>query len=125
MYEHAWEERGIVRRFIGKVTGQDLAASAIEGQADARFDLLRYVINDFRDCESLVVDPSTMEEVAARDSGAARTNGNIVIAVVSDDPRVLAVSDLYVRDPLSPYPVRNFGTMDEARAWLREQGVLG
>lgn len=124
MYEHTWEKRGIVRRFFGKVTGQDLAASAIEGQADRRFDQLRYVINDFRDCESFVVDPATMEEVAARDSGAAKTNGNIVIAVVSDDPKVLEVSDIYVKDPLSPYPVKNFGTMEDARAWLLEQHLL-
>ena len=124
MYAHIWEKRGIVRRFFGKVTGEELAASAIEGQADPRFDRLRYVINDFRDCESIFVAPPTIEEVAARDSGAARTNGNIVIAVVSDDPEILAVSDAYAREALSPYPVKNFSTMEDARAWLRDRHVL-
>ncbi len=67
MFEHNWEDRGLVRRFFGHVTADELARSAILGQQDPRFDTMRYVINDFRDCSSVDSPPEAIEEIAATD----------------------------------------------------------
>jgi hypothetical protein len=120
MFEHIWEERGLVRRFIGHVTAEELANSAILDQQDPRFDTMRYVINDFRACTSVNAPPEAIEEIAATDAGAARTNDTIHIATVSDDPDVLAITDMYQKAGYSPYPTQNFNTMEAARAWLSE-----
>lgn len=119
--KHIWEDHGLVRRFYGHVTADELAKSAIQGQQDPRFDVMRYVINDFRDCSSVDVPPHAIEEIAATDSGAAKTNDRIRIATVSSDASILAISDMYEKAALSPYPVRNFSTLDAARKWLSEK----
>jgi hypothetical protein len=121
MFEHNWEERGLVRRFSGHVTADELSRSAILGQQDPRFDTMRYVINDFRDCSSVDVPPEAVEEISATDAGAAMTNTSIRIATVSDNPAILVISDMYEKAGYSPYPVRNFSTIDAARKWLSEK----
>jgi hypothetical protein len=121
MFEHNWEDRGLVRRFFGHVTADELARSAILGQQDPRFDTMRYVINDFRDCSSVDAPPEAVEEIAATDAGAAMTNKSIRIATVSNNPAILAISDLYEKAGYSPYPVRNFSTIEAARKWLSEK----
>ena len=118
MFEHIWEERGLVRRFYGHVTAEELARSAVLGQQDPRFDTMRYVINDFRECASISAPPDEIEEISARDAAAAATNSRIRIATVADDPAILAISDMYEKAGYSPYPVRNFSTMETAREWL-------
>jgi hypothetical protein len=120
MFEHIWEERGLVRRFVGHVTAEELANSAILGQQDPRFDSMRYVINDFRDCTSVNTPPEAIEEIAATDAGAAKSNDRIHIATVSDNPDVLAITEMYQRAGYSPYPTRNFNTLEAAREWLSE-----
>jgi hypothetical protein len=121
MFEHIWEDRGLVRRFYGHVTFDELAKSAILGQQDSRFDTMRYVINDFRECSSVDVPPHAIEEIAATDAGAAMTNDRIRIATVSSDAAILAISDMYEKAGYSPYPVRNFSTIDAARKWLSDK----
>ena len=56
-YEQTWEPIGIVRRFWGHVTASEIIESTVIAQADIRFDLLRYVINDFLDCNSVEMPP--------------------------------------------------------------------
>lgn len=121
MFEHIWEERGLVRRFVGHVSAEELARSTILGQQDLRFDTMRYVINDFRDCTSINAPLEVIEVIAATDSGAAMSNNRIRIATVSDKPDVLAITDMYQKAGYSPYPTRNFDTIEAAREWLSEE----
>jgi hypothetical protein len=120
MFEHSWEEKGLVRRFYGHVTAEELAQSAVIGQQDVRFDTMRYVINDFRECTSVSAPPDEIEEISARDGAAATTNSRIRIATVSNDPAILLISEMYEKAAYSPYPARNFSTMEAARQWLSE-----
>ena len=120
MFDHIWEKSGLVRRFFGHVSIEELERSTILGQQDARFDAMRFVINDFRDCSSVSTPPAAIEEIAARDAGAALTNSRTRIATVSKNPAVLAITDLYEKAGYSPYPTRNFSTMEAAQEWLFE-----
>lgn len=117
-YTHTWESRGIVCRFWGHVTAAEVAESVDNIQGDFRFDALRYVLNDFSDCASVDMPRAKLEEIAAKDGAAARTNSGIRIAVVSDHPDVLRMTDAYMAEALSPYVAKNFGSMAAARSWL-------
>lgn len=118
---HIWETQGLVRRLYGCLTADELAQSAAIVQADPRFDEMRYIINDCRDCDGVSVSSDAIEEIAAIDGAAARVNNKIRIATVSVDPEVLAITDMYESADYVPFVCQNFSTMDEAREWLSEK----
>lgn len=92
-----------------------------QSEADARFDSLRYVINDFLGIDGVLIEqfpPELIDEIAATDMAAFTTNPNIRIAVVAVDPDVLALAQSYIDSELRAYPTRLFHTLADARAWL-------
>lgn len=121
-YEIFWEgPHGVVKRHFGHVTGSELLKAVQETEEDPRFDSLHYVINDFRDCETLAVTPAEIVEIAAIDNAAARTNSRIRIAIVATHPDVVAIGNAYASDPLTRYGTRVLGSMDEARRWVEQE----
>ncbi|MDP1525486.1 MAG: hypothetical protein Q8M20_06735 [Rhodocyclaceae bacterium] len=118
-YEITWiHASSVIKRHFGNVIGSELMAAVAETESDPRFDTLRYVINDFRDCVSLTVSTEEIEEISAIDYAAAASNPNILIAVVATLPDVVAAANAYANDPLAAYKTRVFSSMDEARLWL-------
>lgn len=118
-YEIVWEPpNGLIKRHFGHVTGREVLEAIRKAEADFRFDGLQYVINDFSGCTMLSVSPTEIEEIAAIDSAAAVSNSRIRIAIVATHPDVLAASNAYANDPLTPYESRVFRSMTEARSWL-------
>lgn len=117
-YEIIWEERGAIKRFWGMVTSHDMVQSVLDTERDPRFDDMRYVINDFLDITGCSAGASDAEEVATQDCGAAMTNPRIRIAVVTDSPSIIALTNQYANSPVNAYETRIFSTLPEARAWL-------
>lgn len=120
MFEVIWNDREVVKRYWGKVlTSERLRASQLV-QGNARYDQLRYIINDFVDCSEIVDDVKhDMEEFAARDGAAARSNRRIRVAMVGTFPRLMAEANRYRASRYSPFPIGCFATLEEARSWLR------
>ncbi len=117
--EIIWEPpTGVVKRHFGHVTGSEVMHGNQTAEADARFDRLRYVINDFTDCTSLDATPVDVEETAAFDRAASLTNRSIRIAIVAQHPDVIAASNAYAANALTVFETRVFGSMQEARSWL-------
>ena len=75
-----WESRGVVREFVGTVEFEEYMHSVALLQNDARFDDLRYIIEDFSACVMLHVSESDMEMVIANAIGAAFSNPHIRIS---------------------------------------------
>jgi hypothetical protein len=117
-YTLIWEPRGVVKRFFGHVTGQQLYKAGLDTEGDARFDDYRYVINDFLECTEFSVPYEIVEEIAAVDGAAAIVNPNIRIAVVAKLPEILAAVTQYSASSMHPYATRVFSTLADARAWL-------
>lgn len=112
----SWEPRGVTKKYSGTVTALDLVAATEEVERDVRFDTLRFAINDFLDVEQLDVTEAGLKRVAAVDAAAALSNPNVRLAVVTHDPRVRALAELYAATP-GALPVRCFETLVEARRW--------
>ena len=91
--------------------------------SDVRFDSLRYVINDFLAVQGMACTQDDIDVIAAHDMGAAVTNPNVRIAMVTREPEVVALIQRYVRAAGEVYPTRIFPTLAEARAWLEASGV--
>lgn len=121
-FEIHWEPRGACKRFHGFVTMDDLLHSVHCVEGDCRFDDVRYVINDFLAIEGHDVSETQVRMLAAIDNGAAHTNPNIRIAVVTDRDEVRMLARVYAAPPLGPYPTAVFSSMDEARRWVHAPG---
>lgn len=116
--EHKWERKGVVRRFVGRISGPEYADSAARVMADPRFDVAHYILNDFRQCSALEIDPDLIEEIAARAAIAVRVPHKFGIAVVTPEPRIRAVIDAFHEQEFIHFPIRAFDTEEDARVWL-------
>ena len=118
-YEITWEPPGgVIKRHFGQVTGREMVAAAGRIEGDSRFDALRYVINDFRDCKEQKVSLMEIEDMAAIDSVSATYNKSLRIAVVATNPDVVEAANTYASNPLTAHTTRVFSSMVDARRWL-------
>jgi hypothetical protein len=117
-FELVWEPRGVWRKFSGTLTPEDLIASVDIVQSDARFDSLRYSINDFLAVENAAELAAGVDLVLAKAIGGAHSNPKLVMAIVATRGTVAAHARAFLR-PDFPYPVKLFENIDDARAWLR------
>jgi hypothetical protein len=117
-YELRWEDRGVVKRYFGQVSSEELLAPVISTEADERFDTLRFVINDFLEAKSVAFTQADIDTIAAHDMGAAATNPYIKVAVVAAQPEVIDLVRRYIQAAARAYPTSIFATMAEARAWV-------
>ena len=123
--ELVWQQpNGLIKRHVDHVTGKEIFDANSLAESDARFDSLKYVINDFLGCTGLSVSHDEIEEIAAVDNAAAKSNPNIRIAIVATNPEVLAATDFYANHPLSMFTIRIFSAMDEACRWLGVSGCV-
>jgi hypothetical protein len=122
-FEIAWRQpNGLIKRYFNHVTGREVMDANVLAEADARFDNLHYVINDFRGCTSLTASPDEIDETAAIDNAASKSNPNIRIAIVATHPDVLAATNSYTKLQLNAFVIRIFSSMDDAYAWLGLSG---
>lgn len=119
-YKLVWEPPGVTMHLFGHVTGEELLASLIEVEGDARFDRLRFCIRDFLDADSVTVSTALNEEALAHDIGAAMTNPYIRVAVVTAAPEVEALAIQRAAAAGRTHRTRIFSTRRAARAWAAE-----
>lgn len=117
-YEVIWESHGVIKRFFGEVTDLDMMKSVIDTESDARFDDLRYTINDFLGMTGFSFGLSEIDDIAVIDKGASMTNPRIRIAVVTTSPDIVNFATHYANSPLNAYPTRIFTSLVDARAWI-------
>lgn len=121
MIEHQWEDHGLVRKFEGVVSLKELAQSDAIVQADARFDEIHFIIDDFRACANVVdIDKELVDELAAIASAAVRFPMVFRHAVVATSPMVLKLAEDFVNSGFINFPDRQFQDMGEARAWVKD-----
>jgi hypothetical protein len=119
-YEIIWARRGVIKRYFGHVTTDDLVQSVVDVEKDARFDSLRYCINDFLGITGISSSPQDIEDISALDKGASFSNPRIRIAVVTTSPEVVALATEYANSALNSYPTKIFSSLDDANAWLAD-----
>lgn len=117
-YKSVWEERGLLTRWRGNATTAELIQMQERGHASPNFDFARYSIHDFSECEHFACDLEEIQYSAALDGAAAIANPNIKIPIVAASAEVINAIDHYMKANLSPYSLRFFTSMEEARVWV-------
>ncbi len=120
-YEIIWEPHGVVKRFFGHVTSRELVQSVVEIEQDARFDVLRFCINDFLGITGISSSSRDVEEISVIDKGASLSNPRIKIAVVATSPEVIALTNEYANSSMNSYTTKLFSSLGEAESWLASE----
>jgi hypothetical protein len=125
-HENIWEERGVLKRFWGHLSGVELAASAEEVAASPHFDNLRYIINDFLALDGHArLDQRTLDALASVRFGSMATNPNIRVVFVANEALRQELSDAMRQRPLKgTHETVAFDTVEQAREWLAAQPPL-
>ncbi|OHC65577.1 MAG: hypothetical protein A2040_13825 [Rhodocyclales bacterium GWA2_65_19] len=117
-YRTIWETNGICVRYSGHSSDREIALLVHEFQADERFDNVRYILHDFRDCENLTYSKLAIEELSAIDAAAAMSKPEHRVAVVSDRPDVLGMVKAYMDTGFQAKDqLRIFSSLEAARSW--------
>lgn len=123
-YINTWEETGVIKKYRGLITGSELLQSVIDIEKDARFNDIRYVLNDFLELDELILTEREVAEIAAIDKAAAITNPGIHIAIVVNGDEHRAWASMYqdmAKD--SPYVIKIFDNLEDAHAWLVKSNI--
>lgn len=123
-HELVWEHRGVHKRLSGQVSAAEFQRSVELIQADARFDDIRYVINDFTAVGGHGLDEQHLLELAAIQYGAQASNPQVRVVYVGCDPELARLlRAILIDSQRSAYQVALFETLPQARDWL--QGEIG
>lgn len=118
-YRITWEPAGAYVKLIGTVTAEDMAALYAELARDARSDWMRYVLADYLGATRCTkMSLSDVKGLAALEKGASYGNPDVCNAVVATDASIREYVQFFRSLGISPYPLRLFPTVEEARAWL-------
>lgn len=119
-FEIAWEARGIYKKFWGFVTASEFIRSVEAFHNDPRFDDFIYTINDFLAVDDFDVSPLAVEHVAVLNLGAQSFHPKGWIALVTTDQRIMTLARHFSSPDLRSYPTEVFGTVADARAWIKK-----
>jgi len=114
-FEMTWEDRGVYKRFTGKVSFPEYARSQELVLGDSRTDSLHYVINDLLAIEGYSFTTDQAEYLAAFNKGPSLSNPHLHVAYVTRDLRIITI--LKMMAAISSFELRHFPTLEEARAW--------
>lgn len=120
-YELIWETRGVVCRFTGVASDQDLRAANLGMTEDPRFDCLEYQLVDFVDVETLDFTSNMIRWAASHDYQASMRNSSVRVAIVGDNTLLLGLANMYralFDIEGGTWEQGQFNTVDEARVWL-------
>lgn len=116
-----WEPHGVVQTVHGSVAALELIESLQQLQNDLRFDILRYLVQDYSALDAVQLSHAESEVLACTTVGAAYVNPHIRVAIVGASPaaRTLARHSM----DTSPYLCRRFDALEPARAWIAQGEV--
>lgn len=124
-HQNEREPQGVLKRFTGFLTCNELVNSAVEIAADPRFDEVRYIINDLTGVQGHAIGPDFAERMATVRIGSMFTNPNIWVALVATDLQLAALANVVEKEPLKgTHRTLAFQALAEARQWLASHPSL-
>lgn len=118
-FQISWQSPSLMTVvYTGQTSDKEVLEVVKRQHGDERFDFLKMVLHDFSAIEGCSSDGDTLLELGARGAGAAFTNPHLKIAVVTERHDVIDMVDRFLKEGVSPYPMRIFATADMAADWL-------
>jgi hypothetical protein len=125
-YRLRWEGHGVYRRFFGVITAAEFLEAYQEMIGDLRYEGIRYIISDYLDGEpGPDLTEQDLKALAKLERLRFYDSPDTVQAVVANAPSTLAYARYYESLRVSPYCLRTFSTVAEARHWIASNPRLG
>ena len=122
-YELSWEERGVVSRFWGVVTSEQLIDNNVDELLDPKFEHSEYDLTIFEDSVVFNVPSSKLRLIADSDANSSNRKPSFLVAIVAAQTVIHKLSDIYRYEHEvigGRWKIENFATEAEARLWLAE-----
>ena len=115
-----WTQQGAIKRFCGHLPSEEFLSAHHQITESDRLDsTLRYVITDFTEVQSESVDDDALEKYGFERCGVARYLPNVRGALVANTPITLGLCERIMSPKYrTPYEMRVFHTLEEAKHWL-------
>jgi hypothetical protein len=117
-YDICWEPHGVLKIYVGHVTGAVFLQAVERVNAHPDFDSFRYVINDFTDCTSFEIESAVQDLAVAAAIGAQRSNPMLIAAFVATDKAILITLQNIADSARSGISVSVFQHLEGARRWV-------
>jgi hypothetical protein len=118
-YSITLEKYGFFTKWYGTATTAEVIQMQEQAHADPKFDFIHYSIHDFSECDALAYEQGSFDYIAAIDAAASQSNSLIKIAIITTNPAIAEGIKSYQSPGLSPFPMRLFTNVDEAREWAK------
>ena len=120
-YKTFWEEKGIKWVFSGILTNDNLLNCNKELYEDPRFLDIEYELCDFTAVKSFPLDSEVINMVGKMDLEQSKRNPNIKVAVISNAPVMIGLTNMYEAAAYSsPWETQFFENIEDARAWIKD-----
>lgn len=122
-YKTSWEENGIVWKFYGDVTAEEIENANDEFYRDERSDTTSYQIIDALEVNHVEWNDIDIKEMAAQDKGASLLLNKIRVAYISTNENITAVLEKYIeisRILNSSWEFKGFTQLESAREWATD-----
>jgi hypothetical protein len=116
-YKIEHERHGVVIRFSGVVTYEDVLRSEQEVHADPDFTRLRYVLSDYTGAEYHGLTERQMLYINALRNGGHYSNPRIKYAFVTSNPVERAQLTSAIANGVMLHQAETFAMFDEASDW--------
>jgi hypothetical protein len=118
-YRIRWEGHGVYRRFFGVLTLAEFREAYEEMCSDVRYEGIRYIISDYLECQpGPDITERDLKAFAELERLRFYDSPDTVQAMVATDPKTVAYVQYYESLRVSPYCMRDFTTVAEARQWI-------
>lgn len=116
-YTTQWTQGGLIWKYSGTVSGEELLLSNLDIYGDERFDDLRYQIVDLSAVKNCKVTDKHMQKIAHLDMAAALTNPRIKVAVINGE----VLSKVYANHTgVKHWQTKDFDNIEAAQSWVEE-----
>jgi len=118
-FQTKWTQSGVIWKFSGTLTGDDIFRSSTEVYGDPRFDSMHFQLLDMIDVTDFDVSDDIIEEVSVMDLAASSTNPYLIIALIGSDKQIERLVSLYENTTgTAPWKTAIFETFEDARDWI-------
>jgi len=119
-YRIIWENGGLVYRFSGGVSDEDLVGATEEVNAHPLFAAMSYQIVDFSVIDTFDASSVGVRRVASMDRLASETNPDVRVAIITSATFIRGMSRMYALGHGSEggsWTTEVFESEEDARAW--------
>lgn len=118
-HKSIWTSDGLIRKFSGKITPDEILKSNLDLYSDPKFEKIKYIINDFTSIKCHTIDASHTKVYASTDDIISNTKGKYKIAIVVNENTNTHLANSYKNEMKNSYfKCEVFQSVEDAKEWV-------